>query len=99
MEVEEFAAQIIALGGKRWMKGEFDRIYLDPRNLAGFEPSDWTNADWAAARNGKFWFDLTSGPVSNYELQCKGGAGQFQAPFWAAQEMEDYINSKLAVEV
>jgi hypothetical protein len=99
-EIEEFAAKVIALGGSRWTKGEMDRIYITPRKLAGFNPEGWTNGDWAACGNQKYFFDLViedkySDPTS---LQVKAGANQGGRTYFGfAEDIENCINAQLSL--
>ena len=97
MEIEEFAAKIISLGGSRWNKNNMDRIYIDPRKLSGFAPSHWAGADFAAANNAKYFYDLNSdGAFEPTELQVKAGANQSRAPYWACEEIEAFINAQIS---
>ncbi len=99
MEIEEFAAKIIALGGSRWTKNSMDRIYIDPRKLSGFEP-EWTDKDWAAARNQKYFYDLTANPAEGVyeptELQVKAGQFQSRTSFGFAEEIEAFIIAEIS---
>lgn len=100
MEIEEFAAKVIELGGRRWTKNSMDRIYIDPRKLVGFTP-EWIDKDWAAARNQNYFFDLVvedkySDPTS---LQVKAGANQGGRTYFGfATEIEIWIDAQIGIE-
>lgn len=103
INIEEIASQLIALGGKRWTKNSMDRIYITPRTLSGFNPEGWTNGDWAACGNQKYFFDLKAvaeeGIYGPTDLQVK--AGQFQGGrtyFGFATEIEIWIDAQIGIE-
>jgi len=79
--------KLVALGGKRWQKGNMDRVYFNYEELANFyglkydgwkftvdgeKVSNNSGRYFASAlRNGKFWFDLTTGEFASKYIDEK----------------------------
>ena len=79
--------KLVALGGKRWQKGNMDRVYFNYEELASFyglEYDGWkftvdgekvsnNSGRYFAStlRNGKFWFDLVSGEFASKDINEK----------------------------
>ena len=87
MMTEITVEKLVALGGKRWQKGDMDRVYFNYEELASFyglkydgwkftvdgeKVSNNSGRYFASSlRNGKFWFDLTTGEFASKYIDEK----------------------------